>query len=327
MRLVTFRTRYGERLGAAIGEHVLDLHAACELRYRAQGHGKPAVAAAALCPPSMVEFLQGGEEALDLARGLVDEWKDRVASGPAVEWLDRGVVLPRAGLSLAAPVPRPGKILCLGLNYRDHAEEAGHKIPEVPIVFSKQLSCVIGPGEPIVLPPVSSQVDYEVEFAFVIGRRAKAVTESEALAHVAGYTIFHDVSARDYQLRTSQWHVGKSFDTFGPMGPWLVTRDEVPDPHALAVELRLNGRVMQKSNTRHLIFGVFALVAYLSRVMTLEPGDVVSTGTPGGVGLFMTPPRYLRPGDVCALEIERLGVLENPVVSATRGRSTISTPT
>lgn len=317
MKLVTFRTEYGERVGAILGDHVLDLNKACESYYRERGHGRPQAIADASCPPRMIEFLQGGEESLGLARTLLAEFGGRTRTRDGLRDLEaRRTVLGLEGLRLAAPVPLPGKLLCLGLNYRDHAEEAGQKIPEVPIVFSKQASCVIGPGEPIVLPKVSSQVDYEVEFAFVMGKRAKDVDGSRALEYVAGYTIFHDVSARDYQLRTSQWHIGKIFDTFGPMGPYLVTRDEVPDPHALDVELRLNGQVMQKSNTRNLVFGVNALVAFLSAVMTLEPGDVISTGTPGGVGFVLKPPRYLRPGDVCALEIEKLGILENPVVAS-----------
>ncbi len=320
MRLVTFHTEYGPRIGAVMSgdEYVLDLHKACEAHHAELGHGKPRVMADALCPTSMVEFLQGGEEAMDLARRLLAEFTSHIGSPRALkEVVERRIVLPRKGLRLAAPVPRPGKIPCLGLNYRDHAAEAGQKIPEVPVIFTKPPDCVIGPGDPILLPRVADQqVDYEIEFAFVMGRRAKDVSEADAPDYVAGYTIFHDVSARDYQLRTSQWFIGKAFDTFGPMGPYLVTRDEVPDPHALDVTLRLNGQVMQKSNTKNLVFGVPQLVAYLSSVMTLEPGDVIATGTPGGVGLYLKPPRYLKSGDVCTLEIARLGTLENPVAAA-----------
>ena len=229
---------------------------------------------------------------------------------------ERRIILRRKALRLAAPVPRPGKILCLGLNYRDHAEEARQAIPEVPVIFTKAPDCVIGHRDPILLPKISDQVDYEIEMAFVIGRRAKHVPDARALEYVAGYTSFHDVSARDYQLGTSQWYIGKTFDTFGPMGPYLVTRDEVPDPHALDLELRLNGRIMQSSNARNLVFGVPRLVAYLSSVMTLEPGGAIATGTPGGVGIYMKPPRYLQPGDVCTLAIEKLGTLENPIAAS-----------
>jgi acylpyruvate hydrolase len=320
MKLVTFHSDSGTRIGALMErqEHVLDLHRACEVRYAEAGHGKPRAMADALCPSSMLEFLQGGDEALRLARELLDEFTDYAGSLRALQDLmERRVLLRRKGLLLAPPVPRPGKIPCLGLNYRDHAAEAGQPLPEVPVIFTKAPGCVIGPGDPILLPKLADQqVDYEIEFAFVIGRRAKDVPEAQGLDYVAGYTILNDVSARDYQLRTSQWHIGKSFDSFGPMGPYLVTRDDVPDPHALHVELRLNGQVMQRSNTRNLVFGVPALVAYLSAVMTLEPGDVIATGTPGGVGIYQKPPRYLKPGDVCTLEIERLGVLENPVAAA-----------
>jgi acylpyruvate hydrolase len=317
MKLVTFHTEYGERLGAVMDDHVLDLHKACEVYFAERGHGKPRVMAQALCPPSMVEFLQGGDEAMELARHLLAEFRDYVGT-PRVkkDFAERRIIVPRRGLGLAAPVPRPGKILCLGMNYRDHAEEAGEDIPEVPVVFTKSPDSVIGPGDPILLPKVSDQVDYAIEFAFVMGRRAKDVPDGSAMEYVAGYTIFHDVSARDYQLSTSQWYIGKAFDTFGPMGPCLVTRDDVPDPHALALELRLNGRIMQSSNTRNLIFGVPRLVAYLSSVMTLDPGDVVATGTPGGAGIYLNPPRFLQPGDFCTLAIEKLGVLENPVAAA-----------
>ena len=317
MHLVTFHTEYGTRIGAVINEHVLDLQMACELYYAERGHGKPHVLARALFPTSMVDFLQGGNEAMDLARTLAADFLDYMGT-PRVrkDLIERRIVAPLKGLRLAAPVPRPGKILGLGLNYWDHAKEAKQEPPEVPAIFTKSPGCVIGPGDPILLPKVSNQVDYEVEFAFVIGRRAKDVPDARALDYVAGYTIFHDVSARDYQLVTSQWHIGKTFDTFGPMGPYLVTRDEVPNPHALDIELRLNGEIMQHSNTRNLVFGVPRLVAYLSSVMTLEPGDIVATGTPGGVGMYMDPPRFLRPGDVCNLTIEKLGTLENPVAAA-----------
>lgn len=317
MRLVTFQTEYGPRIGTVINEHVLDLQLACELHYGERGHGKPHVIAQAFFPASMVDFLQGGDEAINLARTLATEFLD-YASTPRVmrDLAERRAVVRLKDLRLAAPIPRPGKILCLGTNYWDHAKEAGQEPPEVPAIFTKSPGCVIGPGDPILLPKVSNQVDFEVELAFVIGRRAKDVPDGKALDYVAGYTVFHDVSARDYQLSTSQWHIGKTFDTFGPMGPFLVTRDEVPNPHGLEIELRLNGEVMQKSNTRNLVFGVSRLVAYLSEVMTLEPGDVVSTGTPGGVGMHLNPPRFLRPGDVCSLTIQNLGTLENPVAAA-----------
>jgi acylpyruvate hydrolase len=223
-------------------------------------------------------------------------------------------------LSLKAPVPRPGKIICIGLNYRDHALETNQPIPEYPTVFSKYANSVIGPYAPIVLPRVSHQVDYEGELGVVIGRRGRYIAESRAFEYVAGYVPFNDVSARDYQRRTSQWTIGKTFDTFAPMGPALITADEIPDPHTLDIRVIVSGEVMQSSNTRNLVFSIPYLVSYLSQVMTLEPGDVIATGTPGGVGFVRTPPRYLKPGDEVHVEIERLVSLINPVVAESEVR-------
>jgi acylpyruvate hydrolase len=220
-----------------------------------------------------------------------------------------------ASVTLQAPVPRPEKIICIGLNYRDHAAEANQEIPDVPTIFSKFANAVTGPRAPIIIPRVSERVDYEGELAFVIGRRGRYIPEEQALAHVAGYMAFNDVSARDFQMRTSQWTIGKTFDSFAPMGPALVTADEIPDPHRLDIRVSIGDEVLQASNTRHLIFSIPQLVAYLSQVMTLEPGDVVATGTPAGVGFARRPPRFLRPGDVIRVEIEGLGALENPVIA------------
>jgi len=225
----------------------------------------------------------------------------------------RESVFPLAQVRLMAPVPRPGKLLCIGLNYRDHAEETRMQIPGVPTVFVKLPTAVIGPEEPIVLPKASTRPDYEAEFAFVIGRGGRHIPREAWREHVFGYTILNDVSARDVQMATTQWTMGKGFDTFAPMGPYLVTADEIPDPHALDIRLKLNGAVMQSSNTRNLIFGVPELVEFLSSVCTLEPGDVVSTGTPGGVGFARKPPVYLKPDDRVEIEVEGLGVLGNPV--------------
>ena len=188
-------------------------------------------------------------------------------------------------MKLLAPLARPGKILCVGLNYRDHAAESNMAIPDSPTVFSKYSNTIIGPGDAIQIPRLTDQVDYEAELAFVIGRTARHVPESRALDYIAGYVPFNDVSARDYQMRTSQWTLGKTFDTFGPLGPALVTADEVPDPGALDISLTLEGEVLQQSNTRHLIFSIPFLLSYLSGVMTLKPGDLVSTGTPAGWAL------------------------------------------
>lgn len=224
---------------------------------------------------------------------------------------------PSDGVQLHAPIPNPSKIVCIGLNYRDHAIEGGKAIPTEPVVFAKFPNTLIGPGMPIRLPSISQKVDYEAELVVVIGQRAKDIDAADAMQYVAGYTIGHDVSARDWQFRGEerQWTIGKTFDTFAPMGPHLVTADEVPDPGNLSIQLRLNGQVMQNSNTREFIFPVPVLIAHLSKIMTLEPGDLIFTGTPPGVGAARKPPVWLKDGDEVEIEIEGLGVLKNPVVA------------
>ena len=218
-----------------------------------------------------------------------------------------------SSVTLLAPVPRPPKLICVGLNYRDHAKESGMEIPSVPTIFSKFSNVVIGPGETIVLPKASAKPDYEAEFAFVIGKGGRHIAAEQWASHVFGYTIVNDVSARDYQMQTSQWLMGKTFDTFAPMGPWIVTRDEITDPHALDIRMTISGEVLQNSNTRELIFRVPDLIAFISSVVTLEPGDIVSTGTPAGVGFGHKPPRWLREGDECVVSVQGIGELRNPV--------------
>lgn len=218
-------------------------------------------------------------------------------------------------VTFLAPIPRPPKFICVGLNYRDHAIESNMAIPKVPTIFSKFSSVVIGPGEKIVLPRESSQPDYEAEFAVVIGPGGRRIPASKAMDHVFGYTIVNDVSARDLQLATSQWLMGKTCDTFAPMGPAIVTKDEIADPHQLDISLEIHGEILQKSNTRELIFRVPELIEFISSVVTLEPGDIISTGTPSGVGFARKPPRYLKDGDECIVRVQGLGELRNPVVS------------
>jgi len=286
MKLVTFLRQDQFRLGALRPDRtVVDLNQA-----------DPKL------PADMISFLAGGDKALALA-------SEAIAAAPA------RATYPLRDITLKAPILHPGKIICIGLNYRDHAAESGQAVPEYPTVFAKFANCVIGPGEPIVHPKISKMVDYEAEMAVVIGQRAKAVSVREALNYVGGYMCLNDVSARDYQNRTSQWVIGKSFDTFAPMGPCLVTANEIPDPQALDIRLSIGQELLQNSNTSNLVFTVQDLVAELSAVMTLEPGDVIATGTPGGVGFARKPPRWLRPGDVVRIEIERIGVLENPIVA------------
>ena len=293
MQLVTFAHDDARRLGALVHHNgqdaVIDLNRAV-----------PDL------PNDILAFLAGGAENSALAARAL-------ANPPSA------AVLERSAIRLLAPIPRPGKIICIGLNYRDHAAESNQPVPDYPTVFAKYASCVIGPGESIVIPRVTSEIDYEGELAVVIGRRARDVAEEAALDYVAGYAPFNDVSARDYQMRTSQWTIGKTFDTFGPFGPALVTADEVGDPHTLDLEVSIGGEVLQRSNTRHLIFTIPQLIAYLSAVMTLEPGDVIATGTPAGVGAARNPKRWLRAGETVCVEIKGLGRLENPVVAAAGG--------
>lgn len=221
--------------------------------------------------------------------------------------------IPLGQVRPVAPVPRPSKVVCVGLNYRDHAAESGQPIPEEPILFPKFANSVIGPGVAIEIPPETEQVDYEAELGVVIGRVARRVSEGDALSHVAGYTCMNDVSARDLQFRGSQWMPGKAIDTFLPCGPWLVTADEIPDPQALGIRCLVNGEELQSSNTAQMVFGVAELVARISRTITLEPGDLIATGTPPGVGFARKPPVWLRDGDEVTVEIERIGTLTNPV--------------
>jgi 2-keto-4-pentenoate hydratase/2-oxohepta-3-ene-1,7-dioic acid hydratase in catechol pathway len=228
---------------------------------------------------------------------------------------EKGWLVPSKDAYWFAPVPRPGKIICIGLNYRDHAAESNMPIPEKPVMFSKFSNCVIAPGEPVVLPTTSQQVDYEAELAVVIGRRAKHVAADRAYDYVLGYTAFNDVSARDFQFADGQWQRGKSCDTFAPMGQTIVTTDTIPDPHKLSIKLVLNGQTMQDSNTDQLIFGVPALIEFITQSITLEPGDVIATGTPPGVGFARKPPVFLKPGDQMEVLIEGMGGIGNPVVS------------
>jgi 2-keto-4-pentenoate hydratase/2-oxohepta-3-ene-1,7-dioic acid hydratase in catechol pathway len=250
---------------------------------------------------SLISVIAGGEDSLDRVRRWADDPPSRHRHDPLIAML-------------AAPIARPPKIICIGLNYRDHAEESKMAIPETPTVFSKYATSVIGPKSPIVLPKNSTKPDYEGELAVVIGKGGRYIAESDWRSHVFGYTVVNDVSARDFQMATSQWMIGKTFDTFCPIGPAIVTADEIEDPHTLRITTVINGETLQDSNTSNLIFNVPKLIAYLSSVFTLEPGDIISTGTPAGVGFARTPPRWLRPGDEVAITVQGVGTLINPVV-------------
>ena len=213
------------------------------------------------------------------------------------------------------PIDRPGKIICVGLNYRDHAEEQGTALPEAPLLFAKWQNTLIGPGEAIVIPPVVTKCDYEAELGVVIGERVRDASTENALEAVAGYVCVNDVSARDLQFADGQWTRGKSPDTFCPVGPALVSRDDIPDPQALPIRAILNGETVQESTTANMIFGVADVIAYVTRTITLEPGDLIATGTPAGVGAFRDPPLFMRAGDEITIEIEGIGSLTNPVVA------------
>jgi 2-keto-4-pentenoate hydratase/2-oxohepta-3-ene-1,7-dioic acid hydratase in catechol pathway len=214
---------------------------------------------------------------------------------------------------VALPIERPQKIVCIGLNYRDHAEEQGTELPAAPLLFAKWPNTLIGPGEPIVIPPITKQVDYEAELGVLIGERVRGASAENALEAVAGYVCLNDVSARDLQFSDGQWVRGKSLDTFCPVGPELVAAADVPDPQALAIRAVVNGEVLQDSHTSNMIFSVAEILAHVCRAITLEPGDLIATGTPAGVGAFRDPPVWLEPGDEVTIEIDQLGALTNPV--------------
>lgn len=282
MKLATFTHKGVTRVGIVVNEAIVDV----------------AVENADL-PQNMIDVLEGGEPVLAVLRSLEQ------SGAPS---------LPLAEVHLEAPVLRPPKFLAIGLNYADHIEETGLERPEFPSFFNKQSTCVIGPHDPIHVPRVSAKLDYEGELGFVIGRRCRHVPRERARDVIAGYLIVNDVTVRDWQARSPTWTLGKSFDTHGPTGPWIVTADEIGDPHALDIETWVNEERRQSTNTRHMIFNCFQQVEVLSTAFTLEPGDIISTGTSSGVGVMMTPRGYVKAGDVVRVTIERIGAIQNPVI-------------
>jgi 2-keto-4-pentenoate hydratase/2-oxohepta-3-ene-1,7-dioic acid hydratase in catechol pathway len=283
MRLISYATEHGSRVAGRRGDYFVDLNLA-----------DPGL------PTTMKELLELGSPGLERAQAAIQT----------------GQPLDPQSLRLLAPVPNPEKVVCVGLNYADHAAESGLQIPTEPVIFNKFPTAVSGHQAPIVLPKSSKQVDYEAELVVVIGRKGRDIPESQAMDYVAGYACGHDVSARDWQLTKpgGQWLLGKTFDTFAPFGPHLVTADEIDDPGCLQIRLRLNGQVLQDSNTRQLIFSIPHLIHYISGVCTLKPGDVIFTGTPPGVGFARKPQIFMKPGDLAEVEIEKIGVLANPVI-------------
>jgi len=307
------------RLGALLragrhAGHVVDLNRALAFKLAAEDAGAPEAEADSLVPRDMLAFLREGERARDAARAAFDFACESLERFDGPDPLRAGVIEPRARVRLSAPVPRPGKLIGVARNYAAHAAERGAAAPpEEPVLFLKAPSAVIGPEDEIRLPAASREVDFEGELAVVVGTRAREIAPSEALACVAGYSIANDVSARDFQNVRGQRFIGKSCDTFAPLGPVLVTTDEVPDPQDLELRTRVTGEVMQSARTKEMVFPVAQILAFASRLMTLEPGDVILTGTPAGVGAARTPPRWLHDGDVVEVAIDRLGRLHNYV--------------
>lgn len=281
MKLALFKTGDESRIGVVHGEEIID-----------------AGSTGLDLPADIPGILHAGAPLREQLQALADSKAARYALQE---------------VTLQAPIPRPGKFLAVGLNYLDHIEEMGHEKPERPTIFNKQSTCVIGPGEAIHRPRVSDKLDYECELGFVIGRRCRHVTREQAPQVIGGYLAVNDVSVRDWQVHSPTWTMGKSFDTHGPIGPWLVTADEL-DPHNLEIRTWVNDELRQSSNTNQLLFDCYYLVEYLSTAFTLEPGDIISTGTSGGVGVKMTPRGYMKPGDSVRVEVEGIGVLQNPVI-------------
>jgi len=282
MKIATFTDPAGQRIGVVSGNEIIDLSAA-----------------APDLPRDMIGFLKKGEEAFVAAQRVLE------AQGPRIA-LD--------AVTLNAPIPRPGKILGIGLNYADHIAETGREPPKMQIWFNKQRNCANAPFAPINMPAVSRDLDYEAELCFVIGKRCKHVPRERAHEVIGGYFCGNDVTVRDWQRRSPTMQMGKSFDTHGPMGPWLVTPDEIGDPHDLDIKCWVNGEVRQNSNTKHMIFDCFDQIAHLSQAFTLDVGDVIFTGTPDGVGMAKDPPAYLKVGDQVKVEIEKIGAIEHEVV-------------
>jgi len=284
MKLVTYSVNGARSVGKVVGDRVIDL----AMAYNG-------------APQSMLELLRGGPALLE-----------RLAAVTAAD----GKSFALSDVKLEAPISNPQKFLAIGLNYQDHIDEIvarGGKAPDQQLWFNKQVSCITGPYDPIYKPKVSDRVDYEGELGVVIGTRCRYVSETEALGMVAGYCVINDVTARDWQRMTPQWTLGKSFDSHGPIGPWIVTADEVPDPQNLQLRVYVNGALRQQTSTALMAFNVAAQISHLSQVMTLEPGDVLATGTTSGAGWGMDPPQFLQPGDVVRVEIDGIGRIENTV--------------
>ena len=316
MKLLSIKVEDQNRAAILIGEEVLDVTAFCEILEQ-KGEWIEA--------ESNIRFqhIEGAyRDAIDLsARGA--QWLNRIASKIADtptlvgELKATGTLTPISAVQFNSPVIAPGKILAVGLNYAAHAAEQNAKLPEFPLIFSKCVTSLLAARDDIRLPRISEMIDYEAELAVVIGKEGRSISADRAMEHVAGYTIMNDVTARDIQRRERQWVRAKGLDTFAPCGPWLVTTDEIADPHSLDIALRVNGELRQQSNTSDLIYKIPDLIEFVSQDLSLKPGDIISTGTPSGVGVFMQPPVFLKPGDEIEITIEGIGSLRNTVAAAT----------
>ena len=312
MKLLSMIVEGQNRAGIRIAEEILDVTSFCEI-LELKGEWIEAG------DITRFQHIEGAyRDALDVYRRGSD-WirsvKARIETNPVLagELRATGALTRLSAVKLNPPVIAPGKILAVGLNYAAHAEEGDAKQPEFPLIFSKCVTALIGSGDEIKLPAISDMIDYEAELAVVIGKEAKSVSADQALEYVAGYTIMNDVTARDLQRRERQWARAKGLDTFAPCGPWLVTTDEITDPHSLSIELTVNGEVRQHSNTSDLIFKIPELIEFISQDLTLKPGDIISTGTPSGVGVYRNPPVFLKDGDEIEISIDGVGVLWNRV--------------
>jgi len=308
MKLITYSANGYSRIGAITdNDKIIDLNYAYQAQLQSEGKYRFKEIAEAFVPFEMEAFLQGGKESIEIARKAVNYALENQ------DTFTHQLIFNKDDVKIEAPLKKPGKIFAVGHNYREHILEMGRQLPTHPVLFAKFANTIIGPQDDIPFQPVSEQLDYEAEFAFVIGRRAKNVSEEDALDYVAGYTVANDVTYRDVQRRTLQWLQGKTVDGSLPLGPWLVTADEIKDPQTLEMVLTVNGEERQRTNTANQVFTVRRLVSFLSHLATLEPGDIVITGTPGGVIQAMEPQVWLKDGDVVRVEIEQVGVLENTV--------------
>jgi acylpyruvate hydrolase len=314
MKLLTYSWNGHTALGALSNGRVVDIHRAHVVALSHAGDADELAVADPRVPADLLRLLRGGEKSMAAARRALRFVEEQGATERTTD-----LCRPVSDVEILAPIRRPGKVVCVGLNYRSHLAEIGERVPEYPILFDKPATSIVGHGNAIVLPRVSRQVDYEGELAVVIGRRGKYIAEEDALDHVAGYMCANDVSAHDIEFRTSQWTSGKMLDTFCPLGPVLLTRDEAPDPGRLRLKTTLNGQTVQEESTAGMVFSVPFLVGYISSLATLEPGDVILTGTPAGIGCNRNPQVFLKAGDRVGVEIDGIGTLANPVV-AEKGR-------